>query len=273
MIIRGVMSTPTILISPRSSHLARCSLATLMASRRRSTNYDLERGAEINALRAENAQNLAAVRTRHTADMEFLRTELSPIRGSSNRDSTTATTEASVERNLNKSKFGKNYTFDTTDDCFDPSIGGAEANKRALLNSHRDKRYLGQLFDSPCYLLSTKRGNVKEIIEKLRLINNEVITAINASTERNANFQYQDPFTGAYYACSSNYSFRWVIGKAERGDELERMWKANFDKYPGRDERIERPGSDSSPLHITSQHEWDRVDAKFSQVVFNSIAK
>ena len=34
MTIRGAMSTPGILISPRSLYLARCSLATLMASKR-----------------------------------------------------------------------------------------------------------------------------------------------------------------------------------------------------------------------------------------------
>ena len=110
---------------------------------------------------AEHTAAITALRTDHATVMESVRTGLSPIRGSSHRDSTTATTEASVERVQNKNKFGKNYTFDATDDCFDPSIGGAEANKRALLNSHRDKRYLGQLLDYPCYLLSTKRANVK----------------------------------------------------------------------------------------------------------------
>ena len=39
MIIRGAMNTPTILIFPRSLSLARCSLATSMASRRRSTSF------------------------------------------------------------------------------------------------------------------------------------------------------------------------------------------------------------------------------------------
>ena len=113
--------------------------------------------------------------------------------------------------------FGKNYTFEATYDCFNSALGGAEADRRAILNSHGDKRYLAQLFEYPCYILSTKRGNIKEMTAKLRLINDEVIDAINASTERNANFQYQDPFTGAYYACSSDYSFRWVNGKAEHG--------------------------------------------------------
>ena len=140
------------------------------------------------------------------------------------------------------------------------------------MNSHGDKRYFAQLFEYPCYVLSTKRGNIKEMIAKLRLINDEFIADINASTERNANSQYQDPFTGKYYACSSDYSFRWVNGKAERGRWLSEMWNLDFNMYPDRDGRIERPGSGSSPLHITSQHEGDRVDTKFSQVVFNSIA-
>ena len=77
----------------------------------------------------------------------------------------------------------------------------------------------------PCYLLSTKRGNIKEMTEKIRLINNEVITAINASTERNANCQYQDPFTGKYYTCARQYSFKWVNGKAERGETLKHCGK------------------------------------------------
>ena len=99
--------------------------------------------AQINALRAENSRttsDLAAIRTRHTTDMETLRADLPPICGGSNHESTTATTEARVERVLNKNKFSKNYTFESTDDCFGPSIGCTEANKRALLNFHRDKR-------------------------------------------------------------------------------------------------------------------------------------
>ena len=179
---------------------------------------------------------------------------MSPIRGSSHRESTEASAQASLERVLNKNKFFKNCTSESTDDGFDPSIGGAEANKRALLESCRDKRYLSQLLDNPFYVLSTKRGNVNEMTEKLRLITNEVIAAINASTE-DASSQYQDPFTGAYYACSSDYSFRWANGKAERGRWLSDRRNLDFKMYPDRDERIERPGSDSSPLHITSQHE------------------
>ena len=54
---------------------------------------------------------------------------------------------------------------------------------------------------------------------------------------------------------------------------LAREWKRISYMYSDRDERIERPGLYSSPLHITSQHEWDRADAKFSQVMFNMIAK
>ena len=111
--------------------------------------------ARFNAQREEdNARDTSAVdsiRSQHTTDIESLRTDLPPIRGSSNRESNAANTKASVERVLNKNKFSKNYTFESTDDCFDPPIGGAETNKRALLNSHRDKRYLAQLMDYPCY--------------------------------------------------------------------------------------------------------------------------
>ena len=108
---------------------------------------------------------------------------------------------------------------------------------------------------------------------KLRILNNEVITAIDASTEQNTGSQYQDPFTGEYHTCGANYSFKWVNGTAVRGGWLNDKWGIRFGMYPDRDERIERQGSDSPPLHITSQHEWYRVDAKFLQVAFSMIAK
>ena len=66
--------------------------------------------AQINALREDNARTsaeLEVMKNRYTTDMASIRTDLSPIRGSSNRESTPATTEASVERVI-KNKFGKN---------------------------------------------------------------------------------------------------------------------------------------------------------------------
>ena len=61
-----------------------------------------------NATAAHTAA-ITALRTDHVKVMATVRKCLSPLRGSSHRDSTTATqaTEASVERVLNKNKFGK----------------------------------------------------------------------------------------------------------------------------------------------------------------------